>query len=69
MAADETPNAAPDSALAAPNPTTAAESADKNNGHRGKRGGRDRGNDKQKKRKHNGFGSAKYVAASASAIA
>ncbi|KAG7291279.1 hypothetical protein NEMBOFW57_001291 [Staphylotrichum longicolle] len=59
MAADETPNAAPDSAPAAPNPTTAAESADKNNGHRGKRGGRDRGNDKQKKRKHNGFGSAK----------
>ena len=61
-AADSAPTAAPANA----DPTPASEPADKKHGHRqqhqqqrGNRGGRDRGNDKQK-RKHSGFGSAKY---------
>lgn len=67
MAADETTNAAAGKPSALPDSATAHKPADKNNG-RGKRGGRDRGNDKQK-RKHAGFGSAKYaVADSASAF-
>jgi hypothetical protein len=65
MAADEIHNAAADSPSAGPAATTSSDAPNKNNGHRGKRGGRDRGNDKQKKRKHTGFGSAKYVVASA----
>ncbi|KAK4118572.1 pseudouridine synthase [Parathielavia appendiculata] len=60
MAADEIHNTVADSLSAAPAATTPSDdSADKRNGHQGKRGGRDRGNDKQKKRKHAGFGSAK----------
>ncbi|KAK3897464.1 tRNA pseudouridine synthase 1 [Staphylotrichum tortipilum] len=68
MAPDGTSHTAADSAAtAAPpanaNPTASSEPADKKHGHqhqqqRGNRGGRDRGNDKQK-RKHSGFGSAK----------
>ncbi len=63
VAADSTPSAAPPASANA-NATPASEPADKKHGHqqhqRGNRGGRDRGNDKQK-RKHSGFGSAKYV--------
>ncbi|KAK4243879.1 pseudouridine synthase [Corynascus novoguineensis] len=58
MAANETTSAVADSATNAPNAVHAAESTEKNNRHQGNRGGRDRGNDKQK-RKHSGFGSAK----------
>jgi hypothetical protein len=65
MAADEIHNASADSTSAGPAAGTSSDAPAKNNGHRGKRGGRDRGNDKQKKRKHTGFGSAKYVVAPA----
>ena len=77
MATDETPNVAAGSASAAPNHKPTNESSDKANGNRGDRGdrgsrggrggrggGRDRGNDKDQKRKHSGFGSAKYATAS-----
>ncbi|KAL2194681.1 pseudouridine synthase [Corynascus similis CBS 632.67] len=58
MAANETTSAVADGATNAPNAVHVAQSTEKNNRHRGNRGGRDRGNDKQK-RKHSGFGSAK----------
>ena len=72
MATNEIPNVAVDGASAAPASKPTNESSDKANGNRGDRGnrggrggrggGRDRGNDKNQKRKHSGFGSAKYAA-------
>lgn len=64
MATNEIPNFVADGPPSAPDMAPPTDAANKSNGNRGKRGGRDRGNDKQK-RKHSGFGSAKYVAASA----
>jgi hypothetical protein len=61
MAADDIQNAAPDAPAGAPNAAPTGESAGKNNGQRGKRGGKGRGNDKPQKRKHTGFGAAKYA--------
>ncbi|KAL2177467.1 pseudouridine synthase [Thermothelomyces heterothallicus CBS 202.75] len=59
MAANETTSAVADGHSGAPDAaSTAGSPAETNNGHRGNRGGRERGNDKQK-RKHSGFGSAK----------
>jgi hypothetical protein len=61
MAADDIQNAAPDAPAGAANAAPTGESAGKNNGQRGKRGGKGRGNDKPQKRKHTGFGAAKYA--------
>ncbi|KAL2150540.1 hypothetical protein VTH82DRAFT_7103 [Thermothelomyces myriococcoides] len=59
MADNETTSAVADGHSGAPDVASASESpTETNNDHRGNRGGRDRGNDKQK-RKHPGFGSAK----------
>ncbi|KAH6624028.1 pseudouridine synthase [Chaetomium sp. MPI-SDFR-AT-0129] len=65
MATNETTGAPADAQLGGSNSAPAPNPSSKNNGHfdgrnkfRGNRGGRDRGNDKQK-RKHSGFGSAK----------
>lgn len=69
MATNETTGAPAEGQLGGSDSAPAPNSSSKNNGHfdgrnksRGNRGGRDRGNDKQK-RKHSGFGSAKYVVA------
>ncbi|KAK4233841.1 tRNA pseudouridine synthase 1 [Achaetomium macrosporum] len=62
MAADEVAHTVADTPSAAPDAVPKSEPAEGNNGSNGqgaKRGGRDRGNDKFKKRKHSGFGSAK----------
>lgn len=59
MAADDTSDAAPNGSPAAAGVANTEPSTGKPNDHRGKRGGRDRGNDKSTKRKHAGFGSAR----------
>jgi hypothetical protein len=65
MAADNIHNAAADApsgaANAAPTGDSAGTPAGKNNGQRGKRRGKGRGTDKPQKRKHTGFGAAKYA--------
>ncbi|KAL2270621.1 hypothetical protein VTJ83DRAFT_2805 [Remersonia thermophila] len=58
MAAGETSQPQNDMPSSVPGSESAGAPTGKHGGERGKRGGRDRGNDKRK-RKHNGFGSAK----------